>query len=266
METDGHGKSYGEWKHEKEGAPTLRGMVKADVEMAMASADSFAGFIAELQKMGYEVKYGPQVAHITVRHKDAKKNVRLDRLDAHYSEAALREYFEKLRELPPEWRREYKQQTSPKPPRWRPKAAYKPMQRRARYRGHVPVKCGKITGFMACYYHYCALLRKSYRGKVSRRSYHLLREDFIKFNRYRQQCDLIWEQKITTVNELLTYKERLQTAYGDLTAQRKALYRAKNIPYSPERLEQIQALTARIRALRREIGICVPRSKPTARA
>ena len=266
VETDGHGKSYGEWKHEKEGTPTLRGMVKADVEMAMASADSFAGFIAELQKMGYEVKYGPQVAHITVRHKDAKKNVRLDRLDAHYSEAALREYFEKLRELPPEWRREYKQQTSPKPPRWRPKAAYKPMQRRARYRGHVPVKCGKITGFMACYYHYCALLRKSYRGKVSRRSYHLLREDFIKFNRYRQQCDLIWEQKITTVNELLAYKERLQTAYGDLTAQRKALYRAKNIPYSPERLEQIQALTARIRALRREIGICVPRSKPTARA
>lgn len=109
---------------------------------------------------------------------------------------------------------------------------------------------------MACYYHYCALLRKSYRGKVSRRSYHLLREDFIKFNRYRQQCDLIWEQKITTVNELLAYKERLQTAYGDLTAQRKALYRAKNILYSPERLEQIQALTARIRALRREIGIC----------
>ena len=256
VETDGHGKSYGEWKHEKEGSPTLRGMVKADVEVAMSTADSFSGFIAELQKMGYEVKYGPQVAHITVRHKDAKKNVRLDRLDAHYSEAALREYFEKLRELPPEWRREYKQQTSPKPPRWWPKAAYKPMQRRARDRGHLPVQCGKITGFMACYYHYCALLRKSYRGKVSRRSYHLLREDFIKFNRYRQQCDLIWEQKITTVNELLAYKERLQTAYGDLTAQRKALYRAKNIPYSPERLEQIQALTARIRALRREIGVC----------
>ena len=171
VETDGHGKSYGEWKHEKEGSPTLRGMVKADVEVAMSTADSFSGFIAELQKMGYEVKYGPQVAHITVRHKDAKKNVRLDRLDAHYSEAALREYFEKLRELPPEWRREYKQQTSPKPPRWWPKAAYKPMQRRARYRGHLPVQCGKITGFMACYYHYCALLRKSYRGKVSRRSY-----------------------------------------------------------------------------------------------
>ena len=255
VETDGHGKSYGEWKHEKEGSPTLRGMVKADVEVAMTTADSFSGFIEELQKMGYEVKYGPQVTHITVRHKDAKKNVRLDRLDAHYSEAALREYFEKLRELPPEWR-EYKQQTSPKPPRWQPKAAYKPIQRRARYRGHLPAKCGKITGFMACYYHYCALLRKAYRGKVSRRSYYLLRENFIKFNRYRQQCDLIWEQKITTVNELLAYKEQLQTAYGNLTAQRKALYRAKNIPCSTERSEQIQTLTACIRALRRDIGIC----------
>ena len=256
VETDGHGKSYGEWKHEKEGSPTLRGMVKADVEVAMTTADSFSGFIEELQKMGYEVKYGPQVTHITVRHKDAKKNVRLDRLDAHYSEAALREYFEKLRELPPEWRREYKQQTSPKPPRWQPKAAYKPIQRRARYRGHLPAKCGKITGFMACYYHYCALLRKAYRGKVSRRSYYLLRENFIKFNRYRKQCDLIWEQKITTVNELLAYKEQLQTAYGNLTSQRKALYRAKNIPCSTERSEQIQTLTACIRALRRDIGIC----------
>ena len=56
-----------------EGTPTLRGMVKADVEVAMTTADSFAGFVAELQKMGYAVKYGPQVAHITVRHKDAKK-------------------------------------------------------------------------------------------------------------------------------------------------------------------------------------------------
>lgn len=59
VETDGHGKSYGEWKQEKQGAPTLRGMVKADVEIAMTTADSFAGFIVELQKMGYAVKYGP---------------------------------------------------------------------------------------------------------------------------------------------------------------------------------------------------------------
>ena len=61
VETDGHGKSYGDRKHEKEGSPTLRGMVKTDVEMAMTAADSFAGFVAELQKMGYAVKCGSKL-------------------------------------------------------------------------------------------------------------------------------------------------------------------------------------------------------------
>mgnify|MGYP004518171659 CR=1 FL=1 len=96
VETDGHGKSYGEWKHEKEGSPTLRGMVKTDVEMAIAAADSFAGFIAELQKMGYAVKYGPKAAHMTVRHKEAQKNIRLDKISPHFSEDSLRRYFREL--------------------------------------------------------------------------------------------------------------------------------------------------------------------------
>ena len=35
-----------------------------DVELAMAAADTFDGFIAELQAMGYMVKYGPRVEQI----------------------------------------------------------------------------------------------------------------------------------------------------------------------------------------------------------
>ena len=111
METDGHGKSYGEWKHEKEGTPTLRGMVKTDVEMAMTAADSFAGFVAELQKKGYAVKYGSKAAHMTVRHKEAQKNIRLDKISPHFSEDSLRRYFRELQTLPPEMQQEYKQQT-----------------------------------------------------------------------------------------------------------------------------------------------------------
>ena len=36
---------------------TIRGMVRKDVEQAIAAADSFDGFITELQNMGYTVKY-----------------------------------------------------------------------------------------------------------------------------------------------------------------------------------------------------------------
>lgn len=131
-----------------------------------------------------------------------------------------------------------------------------PVRRRARYRGKLNYKCRKITGFMACYYRYCALLRKAYKGKVGKRCYYLLRDDFLKYNRYRRQCDLLWERRIITLDELLTCKENLQTEYDSLTAQRRALYRKKSKTTPADYSEQIQAITARIRELRREITTC----------
>ena len=256
VESDGHGKSYGEWKHEKEGSPTLRGMVKTDVEMAMSAADSFAGFVAELQQMGYEVKYGPKVTHMAVRHKDAQRNIRLDKINPCFSEDALRDYFRELRKLPPAMQQEYKQQTASEPPRWQPKEQPVPVHRRARYRGKLSHNCRKITGFMACYYRYCALLRKAYKGKVGKRCYYLLRDDFLRYNRYQRQCDFLWEQQITTFDELLTCKENLQAEYNALTSQRKALYRSKGKVTNTDRSSQIQALTARIRELRKNIATC----------
>ena len=90
IETDGKGKSYDEWLSGQTGKPTIRGMVRKDVEQAIAATDSFDGFILELQNMGYTVKYGPRVEHMAVRHKDAQRNIRIDRLDPRFSETALR--------------------------------------------------------------------------------------------------------------------------------------------------------------------------------
>ena len=99
IETDGKGKSYDEWLSGQTGKPTIRGMVRKDVEQAIAAADSFDGFITELQNMGYTVKYGPRVEHMAVRHKDAQRNIRIDRLDPRFSETALREYYRQLQRL-----------------------------------------------------------------------------------------------------------------------------------------------------------------------
>ena len=195
---------------------------------------------------------------MTVRHKEAQKNIRLDKISPHLSEDSLRKYFRELQTLPPEMQQEYKQQTAPEPPRRKPKEQPMPVRRRARCRDKLNYKCRKITGFMACYYRYCALLRKAYQGKVGKRCYYLLRDDFLRYNRYRRQCDFLWKHRITTLDELLTCKENLQAEYNDLTARRKALYRSKkgNV-VSINRSGQIQALTARIRALRRDIATCV---------
>ena len=112
IETDGKGKAYDEWLSGQAGKPTIRGMVRKDVEQAIAAADSFDGFITELQNMGYTVKYGPRVEHMAVRHKDAQRNIRIDRLDPRFSETALREYYRQLHRMPTEMQQEYRQENA----------------------------------------------------------------------------------------------------------------------------------------------------------
>ena len=173
-------------------------MVRKDVEQAIAAADSFNGFILELQNMGYTVKYGPRVEHMAVLHKDAQRNIRIDRLDPRFSETALREYYHKLHRMPTEMQQEYRQENAPAKPKWQP-TELQPIVRRARYLGKLPRRYPKVSGFMACYYHYCALLRKAYHGKATKRCYFLLREDFLLFSRYQQQTKFLWENHIETM-------------------------------------------------------------------
>ena len=255
IETDGKGKSYDEWLSGQAGKPTIRGMVRKDVEQAIAAADSFDGFILELQNMGYTVKYGPRVEHIAVRHKDAQRNIRIDRLDPRFSETALREYYRQLHRMPTEMQQEYRQENAPAKPKWQP-TELQPTVRRARYLGKLPRRYPKVSGFMACYYHYCALLRKAYHGKSTKRCYFLLREDFLLFSRYQQQTKFLWENHIETMDELLAYKENAEVQIQQLARQRKVLYRQKREPERAAREEKIKSLTQQMKALRHEVYIC----------
>lgn len=255
IETDGKGKSYDEWLSGQAGKPTIRGMVRKDVEQAIAAADSFDGFITELQNMGYTVKYGPRVEHMAVRHKDAQRNIRIDRLDPRFSETALREYYRQLHRMPTEMQQEYRQENAPAKPKWQP-TELQPTVRRARYLGKLPRRYPKVSGFMACYYHYCALLRKAYHGKATKRCYFLLREDFLLFSRYQQQTKFLWENHIETMDELLAYKENAEVQIQQLARQRKVLYRQKREPERAAREEKIKSLTQQMKALRHEVYIC----------
>ena len=255
IETDGRGISYGEWRNRREGKPTLRGMVKADVEMALAESTDFDDFVCRLQKMGYEVKYGPRVKHMAVRHQDSKRFVRLDGVAPQFSESELREFFTQLKKLPPEMQQEYQAENQPVQQSWQ-KEPELPVVRRARCRSRLNRPYKKVGGIMACYYHYCALLRRSYRGKSGRRCYYLLREDFSKFNRYRRQCDLLWEQKIESTEELRTYKARLTHELEVLTQKRKYLYNHKEALTPDVRNRRLEELSARMRTVRRELNTC----------
>ena len=92
--------------------------------------------------------------------KTLNENIRIDRLDPRFSETALREYYHKLHRMPTEMQQEYRQENAPAKPKWQP-TELQSIVRRARYLGKLPRRYPKVSGFMACYYHYCALLRKS---------------------------------------------------------------------------------------------------------
>ena len=205
--------------------------------------------------MGYTVKYGPRVEHMAVRHKDAQRNIRIDRLDPRFSETALREYYRQLHRMPTEMQQEYRQENAPAKPKWQP-TELQPTVRRARYLGKLPRRYPKVSGFMACYYHYCALLRKAYHGKATKRCYFLLREDFLLFSRYQQQTKFLWENHIETMDELLAYKENAEVQIQQLARQRKVLYRQKREPERAAREEKIKSLTQQMKALRHEVYIC----------
>ena len=109
---------------------------------------------------------------------------------------------------------------------------------------------------MACYYRYCALLRKAYKGKVGKRCYYLLRDDFLRYNRYRRQCDLLWEQRIESTEDLLTYKARLTHELEVFTRKRKYLYNHKEALTPDVRNRRLEELSARMRTVRRELNTC----------
>ena len=144
---------------------------------------------------------------------------------------------------------EYRQENAPAKPKWQPTV------RRARYLGKLPRRYPKVSGLMACYYHYCALLRKAYHGKSTKRCYFLLREDFLLFSRYQQQTKFLWENHIETMDDLLAYKENAETQIQQLARQRKVLYRQKREPEHAAREEKIKSLTQQMKALRHEVYI-----------
>ena len=79
---------------------------------------------------------------------------------------------------------------------------------------------------MACYYRYCALLRKACHGKATKRCYFLLREDFKRFNRYQQQTHLLWEHRLQTLVEVQAHKSNLENQIEQL-AHQKPKHRAR---------------------------------------
>lgn len=85
----GKGKHYAEWKAEQGGKPTVRGIIRVDIDTIIGQAYTYDSFLMLLRRNGYEVRRSPNRKYTTVKPPGAKRAIRLDSLGEGYTEADI---------------------------------------------------------------------------------------------------------------------------------------------------------------------------------
>ncbi len=219
---------------EKQGKPTWYNVIRADVDMAIAGSVTFGTFCDVLKRLGYEIKLGK---YVSVRPKGKERFVRLKTLGENYTEDAIKHRISKTPLVFVE-----------RPP--------KPVAKRYMVKGSLK-NAKKITGFRALYLHYMYLLGKIKTSKNKQNFHPVLKSELIKFEQYKAQFKLIYENKLNTMTQVDEFISITLNQIKNMTDKRdelnKSLYSAKK----PDNLEAIKEernqITSELTSLRKKL-------------
>ena len=237
IEPDGKGASYAAWNAEKCGSGTIRDLIRRDIDAALAGSLTYDTFLETLRRQGYSVKRGPNVKHTAVRPPGGQRFVRLDSLGEDYTEEAILQRLRRQRGV-----------TAAMPPEQSESKRYTIRKRPRRY---PPVKRGS---FRALYLYYLYLL--SPRKKRPQKIPFETRAEIRRAKQYRQQFFLLQKYHIDTKPELEMLSDALSNEMQILVDRRKELYALRREQPSEPLNADIDALTAQLRPLRRELRLC----------
>ncbi|MCP3774605.1 relaxase/mobilization nuclease domain-containing protein [Paenibacillus sp. MZ04-78.2] len=237
----GKAKHYGEWRAEQENKPTWRGLIREDIDAAIAAGMTMTQFFTILQKQGYEIK--SNVKHLAVRPPGKERFVRLCSLGDEYTEHAIKQRILQ-NQLP--------QRQPPMP---------LPRRRRAvivRSTVHIG---RRFSGLQALYLRYLFKMGILPRSRASsKRTSFLLREDLRHLKAITEQTKLLCRHRISTTDQLTGYLDGLQTELKQGYGSRKMLYNRLRRCQHPERIElyksQIAELSRQLAKLRKEVRLC----------
>ena len=240
----GKGKHYAEWKAEQNGKPTIRSIIRADIDRIIGEAYTYETFLMLLRREGYVVQNRLDHKYVTVLPPGGKRAIRLDSLGDGYTERDIRGRLAA--------QREGGAQTVP---------AMTRTGRRYRVRGKRPAgPKKKITGFQALYLRYLYLLRGTHRKKNFQRVPFSVRQEVIRLQRYDQQFRYLWANGLTTAEDLEQRIAALEREIYNGEQQRKPLYRerrdAEDEAYKAQCSAEIDRQTAALREKRRELALC----------
>lgn len=225
IENPGKGKSYAEWKAEHEDKPTIRGQIKEEFDEIIKSSYTYKDFWRILQQRGYEVKHN--VKYIALKPAYSQKYIRLKSLGENYSEEAIKKRIimgrNGIRELT------------------------KPQDYNAWLKKYEPTK---LKGFKALYYHYLYLFGKIRRKETRQRISFYMRDELVKFDRYKEQFNFLYDNNIETAEQLKAFKENIENNISKLTLNRSRLYN------KPDTKTEIEEINKKLRKLRKELRTC----------
>lgn len=237
IEPSGSGKHYSEWDAEQNGKPTIRSLIREDIDAAIAGAFTMKSFWQALEKQGYMVKRGENVKHPAVKAPGGSRFIRLSSLGEDYTEEAIK-------------RRVFAGQTAtPSKPEVKAVPTQKRYTVQHRARGY---RRKKPHGLQAAYVRYLYLLS----GKRQRRRVPFsTRQEVIKLHRYQRQFRLLREYGISTTGELDMLTDALQAEIDALTDQRRGFYQLKRrgVDMTPE----IEEVNRQLRELRFKLKTCM---------
>ncbi|MCU6711508.1 relaxase/mobilization nuclease domain-containing protein [Paenibacillus sp. J5C_2022] len=238
----GKAKHYGEWQAERENRPTWRGLIREDIDTAIAASMTMTRFFTALQKQGYTLK--TNVKHLAVRPPGKERFVRLRSLGDDYTEESLKERILQNRM-----------------PKRQPPL---PLQRRRRV---VKVRGGwrtirKIKGLQALYLRYLYQMGILPKHRASpKRTHFLLRQDLRHLTLITEQTRLLCRRQISTEDELLAYHGQLQADMKRHYGVRKTLYnrlrRCKQEDQVAVYKTEIAECSRQLAKLRKEVKLCM---------
>jgi len=231
IEPKNKGKHYAEWNTEKQGKPTVRGIIRKDIDAAIAQAISLQTFYAALEKQGYTIKRGANIKHTAVRPPGGSRFIRLDSLGESYTEEAIKQRIVEGD---------------------RPRTEIA-IHRYKLKNGNIH-KSRKLRGFQALYVHYLYYLG-IWKPKAKKQPIPFaVRADVKRLNQYTRQFNLMRHYRIETAQQRNMLQDALQTEIESLMDRRKPLYKLQR--KGEDVRPQIDQINRQLKRLRRELYTC----------
>lgn len=224
----GHSRSRAEYEAARRGEPTLRDLIRRDVDATIDRARDWNDFLHLLSRQGYAVKTAPHVQHTAIRRPGAERFIRLRSLGEPYTEAAI---LQRIID-----RYIYGAQSPLPVPK---KTGHR------RYRGKLHER-RKYTGFIALYYRYVYLLRGAQSNRCARRVSRFLMDDVIRLNKFAAQHKVIAKYRIATADDLFACRLLIKAQIQTLIDKRK------EGSHEPQAQAALSEITAELRTLRRD--------------